>query len=624
MATFVFDGTQDVVLVAGSGFDPATDTVSIANHVLTGATFTPAPGLATGSLVFTAADGTTLTLNNVTPDTLQADGTLTSTLGTVDLGSSTAVGGAPLNGNLSVGYFVPPVGTPADTINQTGTGGTSFGGDGANGINASTATAGQLIYGGTGLTDTIDVADSIAGSNFADTIYGNGGDDFIAGGAGADSINGGAGDDVITGPDDLNTPGLLTASFTTGAVLYGASGNDIISAGPSSAVVGGITLTGAGSTSTDGITIFGGSGISDSTDGNDTLTGGTGADTIYGNAGNDIIAGGGGADSINGGLGNDIISGNFDTPVAGALSSTAIIAGATGNDSITSSGSQGVTIFGGSGITDSSDGADTITGGVGADTIYGNGGDDIIAGGGGADSINGGAGNDTISGNFDDSVAADTVSGAQIIGSSGGDSIDAGGSLQGLTIFGGSGTTDTADGADSLVGGQGSDSIFGNGGDDVILTNGGADIVNGGVGNDILFDNGFGRAQLTGAGGDNVFAFGATAASGAVPALTYGGTTTAHATITDFTQGSDSIDVGETVTSVLASSSVAALQSASLGVGQVAYAPDGSGNELVGWVTQTAGSPPVGGTANTFIALKDSSVALGTSDFTHGTTPLVS
>jgi Ca2+-binding RTX toxin-like protein len=613
MASFVFDGTQDVVLVAGSGFDPATDTVSIANNVLTGATFTPAPGLATGSVVFTAADGTTLTLDNVTPDTLQADGTLTSILGTVDLGSATAVGATSLTGNLSVGFFVPPVGTAGDTFDQTGTGGTTFGGDGANGINASTTTAGQLIYGGTGISDSIDVADSIAGSNFADTIYGNGGNDIIAGGAGADMINGGAGDDIITGPDDLNNPGLLTASFTTGAVLYGASGNDTISAGPTTLGGG----TGLGSTSTDGITIFGGSGISDSTDGNDNLTGGTGADTIYGNAGNDTIAGGGGADSINGGLGNDIISGNFDTPIAGATSSTAVIYGATGNDSITSSGSQGVTIFGGSGITDSSDGADTITGGVGADTIYGNGGDDIIAGGGGADSINGGAGNDTISGDFDDSVAADTVSGAQIFGSSGDDSIDAGGSLQGLTIFGGSGATDSADGADSIVGGQGSDSIFGNGGDDVILTNGGADIVNGGVGNDVIFDNGFGRAQLTGAGGDNVFAFGPTAASGTVPALTYGGTTTAHATITDFTQGSDSIDVGDPVTSVLASSSLAALQAATLGANQVAYAPDGSGNELVGWVTGGGG-----GAANTFIALKDSSVALTTSDFTSGTTPL--
>jgi Ca2+-binding RTX toxin-like protein len=587
MANFVFDGTQDVVLTAGSGFDPATDKVSIANKVLIGATFTPAPGLATGSVIFTAADGTTLTLNNVTPDTLQADGTLTSTLGTVDLGSATAIGA--LTGNLSVGFFVA---SPGDTITQTGAGGTSFGGDGANPINASAATAGQLIYGGTGISDSIDGADSIAGSNFADTIYGNGGDDIIAGGAGGDQINGGAGNDTITGPDDLNAPPLLTASFTTGAVLTGAAGDDSIDA------------TG----STDGITIFGGSGINDSTDLADTLIGGSGADTIYGNGGDDSIAGGGGADSINGGIGSDTISGDFDGPTAGAASSTAMIFGGSGTDSIDASTStQGLTIFGGNGISDSADGADTIAGGTGADTIYGNGGDDSIAGGGGADSINGGGGDDTITGNFNDAVATDTVSGAVIYGAAGNDSIDASASTQGLTIFGGSGVTDSADGSDTISGGTGSDSIFGNGGDDLILTNGGSDVVNGGVGNDVIFDNGFGQASLTGGAGNDIFAFGTSTTE-------YGGTPTAHASITDFTQGSDLLDVGQTVTSVLASSSVAALQSASLGAGQVAYAPDGSGNELVGWVSGGGG-----GAANTFAALDSSTVALTTSDFTHGT-----
>jgi Ca2+-binding RTX toxin-like protein len=589
MASFVFDGSASLVLVAGTNFSTTTDTVSLAltPAELVGATFTPAPGLATGALVFTAADGATLTLDNVSVDggTNAINAALTSTLGSVSLGNTTA--GSALGGNIAVGF-----GQDDSFVTPAGTGGVIVGGDGASGIDASAATVGQVIYGGSGLTDTLDGDDTIAGSAFADTIYGNAGDDVIAGGGGADLINGGIGNDSITG------------TFDSGAILTGASGLDTIDA------------TGT----TAGITIFGGTGITDSTDGADSITGGSGADTIYGNAGNDVIAGGGGADSINGGIGNDSISGDFDGPTAGAASSSAQIFGGSGNDAIDATGStQGLTIFGGNSINDSTDGADTITGGSGADTIFGNGGDDSIAGGGGADSINGGAGNDTIAGDFDDSVTTDTVSGAQIFGSSGDDSIDASGSLQGLTIFGGSGVNDSADGADSIVGGQGTDTIYGNGGDDVILTNGGADIVNGGAGNDVIFDNGFGRAQLTGAGGDNVFAFGSTAASGAVPALTYGGTTTAHATITDFTQGSDSIDVGDPVTSVLASSSVAALQAATLGADQVAYAPDGSGNELVGWVTGGGG-----GAANTFIALKDSTVALTTSDFTSGTTPLVS
>jgi Ca2+-binding RTX toxin-like protein len=585
MANFVFDGTQDVVLTAGSGFDPATDKVSIANKVLIGATFTPAPGLATGSVIFTAADGTTLTLNNVSPEILTTDSTLTSTQGVVALGNTTAA--STLAGNLNVGFG------EADSINiPANAGGTTFGGDGSNLINGNSGppTAGQLIYGGTGISDSIDAADSIAGSQFADTIYGNGGDDVIAGGDGGDQINGGSGNDSISGIDTIF--GAISGAFTTGAVLTGAAGDDSIDA----------------SNSTDGITIFGGSGVNDSTDLADTLLGGSGADTIYGNGGDDSIVGGGGADSINGGIGSDTISGNFDGTDSSATSSTAMILGGSGTDSITSSGLQGVTIFGGNGINDSADGADTITGGVGADTIYGNGGDDIIAGGGGADSINGGGGSDTISGDFDDTASpSDLVSGAVIFGAGGTDSIDASTSTQGVTIFGGSGTTDTADGSDTISGGTGGDSIFGNGGDDLILTNGGADVVNGGIGNDVIFDNGFGLASLTGGGGNDIFAFGTSGTS-------YGGTPTAHASITDFTQGSDLLDVGQTVTSVLASSSVAALQSASLGAGQVAYAPDGSGNELVGWVTGGGG-----GAANTFAALDSSSVALTTADFTHGT-----
>jgi Ca2+-binding RTX toxin-like protein len=593
MANFLFDGTTNVVLTAGSGFNPATDKVSIAAKVLIGATFTPNPGLLTGEVIFTAADGTTLTLNNVSPQTLTSSSTLTSTLGAVALGNPLPAGASTLAGNLNVGFGA------ADSINiPANAGGTTFGGDGSNLINGNSGppTAGQLIYGGSGIADSIDAADSIAGSQFADTIYGNGGNDVIAGGNGGDQINGGAGDDTITGTDAIF--GAITGAAGAGAVLTGAAGNDSISA----------------VNSTAGITIFGGSGITDSTDGNDTLGGGTGADTIYGNAGNDVIAGGGGADSINGGIGNDTISGNFNGTDSSASSSTAMIFGGSGVDSINASTStQGLTIFGGNSINDSADGADGITGGTGADTIFGNGGDDIIAGGGGADSINGGAGNDSISGNFNDSTPADLVSGAVVYGASGNDSIDASTSTQGLTIFGGSGVNDSADGSDTIFGGTGGDSIFGNGGDDVILTGGGADAVNGGAGNDVIFDNGFGAATLTGASGNDVFAFGNGVAP--QPAGVYGGTPTAHATITDFTQGSDLLDVSQTVTSVLASSSVAALQSASLGVGQVAYAADGSGNELVGWV-----SNGLGGAANTFAALSGTSVALTTADFTHGTT----
>jgi VCBS repeat-containing protein len=47
-----------------------------------------------------------------------------------------------------------------------------------------------------------------------------------------------------------------------------------------------------------------------STDGSDTLNGGSGADTIDGGAGNDRISGGSGSDTIDGGSGSDIVNGD--------------------------------------------------------------------------------------------------------------------------------------------------------------------------------------------------------------------------------------------------------------------------------------------------------------------------
>src|SRR5207302_6080368 len=108
--------------------------------------------------------------------------------------------------------------------------------------------------------------------------------------------------------------------------------------------------------------------IVDGGDGNDTLTGSPGADTIWGGAGNDHLNGGGGADQIFGGL---------------------------GDDELTATGSVGANLDGGDGddTINGSEGDDIIHGGAGLDHIYGNGGNDTIYGEAGDDVILGGAGN---------------------------------------------------------------------------------------------------------------------------------------------------------------------------------------------------------------------------------------
>ena len=91
MANFVFDGTQDVTLTAGSGFDPATDKVSIANKVLIGATFTAAPGLSHRLGRLYRGRRHDIDLEQCLPgQSSPTDATLTSTLGTVALGNTTA------------------------------------------------------------------------------------------------------------------------------------------------------------------------------------------------------------------------------------------------------------------------------------------------------------------------------------------------------------------------------------------------------------------------------------------------------------------------------------------------------------------------------------------------------
>ncbi|MFQ1701517.1 Hint domain-containing protein [Loktanella agnita] len=113
---------------------------------------------------------------------------------------------------------------------------------------------------------------------------------------------------------------------------------------------------------------------------NDTISGGGGADTIYGELGDDTIDGGSGADTLFGGVGDDTITGG------------------AGNDAIMG-GADNDTLDGGSGT-------DTISGGTGDDTILISSGTDTISGGEGTDTFTAQGGssltNETITVTIDD------------------------------------------------------------------------------------------------------------------------------------------------------------------------------------------------------------------------------
>lgn len=225
----------------------------------------------------------------------------------------------------------------------------------------------NVIYGGSGGVDSTDGSDTVvingtgttSGSNL---MFGNAGNDTFlftdptAAGA-ASTIYGGLGaDDIVTGA----AGGSLS--------LIGGAGND--------------SINGAGATGA--MTIYGGNGGIDTTDSGDLITGGLGNVTVYGNAGGDTLFfddfSATGTQVFYAGLGDDTLGGDVG---GGGSSGTLTLYGNAGADSLNATGHLGsVTVYGGNGVVDSTDGADSIVIGAGNSahraTVYGNAGNDTV------------------------------------------------------------------------------------------------------------------------------------------------------------------------------------------------------------------------------------------------------
>ena len=253
--------------------------------------------------------------------------------------------------------------------------------------------------------------------------------------------------------------GTSTVANTSRVQVFGQAGNDVITLDEVNGALPAANL-------------FGGAG-------NDTLTGGSGADQLFGEAGNDTLSGKGGADLLFGGAGNDTLTGG--------------------------------------------DGDDQMFGQAGNDRMIWNPGDDsdLMEGGEGNDTaeINGGNGAEVFTATANGTrISLDRVSPAPFtvdIGSTenvvinmngGDDTFSATGNLAALATFtvdGGTGNDRIlgGNGADTLLGGDGNDFIDGNQGNDTaFLGNGddvfqwdpgdGSDVVEGQAGNDTMLFNG--------------------------------------------------------------------------------------------------------------------------------------
>ncbi|MFC4173125.1 beta strand repeat-containing protein [Microvirga sp. GCM10011540] len=389
MATYVFDGTQNVSIE----FDPAVDTLvlnvdlaNIANVADTaaGVQLTTTTGavltlfdLDIGDLEFAnvVGNGYVAVFANAAGDTIAVAGSDALVVGaegfdTIDVtGDNEFVvfaheGDDAITGDAEGARIYAGQGN--DTVTGFDAGSLIAGGLGVDVIDASAALEGGVtVYGGNGQSDLLDSEDAVLGSTFADSLYGNAGDDLLDSNGGEDIVHGGAGNDTVLGGE--------------GATLYGGAGDDYINGDFNAPAVG-----------ADGVVVYGGNGISAAEDGDDDIFGTAGDDTLYGNGGNDAIdASQGGVDLIHAGAGDDVIV---------DFAEGSLVMGGRGEDvigaALTVTG-EGVTIYGGNEAADISDNNDWIIGSGGNDTIFGNGGDDIVLAS--ADSVVfGGQGNDTL------------------------------------------------------------------------------------------------------------------------------------------------------------------------------------------------------------------------------------
>ena len=406
--------------------------------------------------------------------------------------------------------------------------------------------------------DTYSLIENLEGGASSDTLTGNGSANSLIGNAGADTLIGGGGADSLFGntiagsSDGANDTAsyeergtAVTTTLGAGAKqdgdvysdiqnLRGGDGNDLLTGDGAVNLLVGLsgadTLVGAGAADVlrggfaDGsadssidvlsyreratpVTAAIGSALPDADtasdiggleggSGNDTLTGDAQPNTLLGGPGADSLVGLGSADTLNGGAGPDLAS--YEDR-AGPVSAS--LATGTNPDADTLTAIEG--LRGGSA-------GDTLTGDGSANTLDGGTGDDLLTGGLGADALTGGGGTDsaTYQDGRGSGIALNLGTGtrpdgdaytgiARIVGSDQADTMTGGAGADVLEGAGGGDQINGGDGADTLRGGNGEDILDGGAGaDPVLVGDGDADVIRGGAGGDGI-DGGAGRDRVS-------------------------------------------------------------------------------------------------------------------------------
>lgn len=336
------------------------------------------------------------------------------------------------------------------------------GGDGNDSINVSaTVLAQATLDGGIG-------TDLLVGGGGTDTLIGGLGNDWLDGGEGYDSAAGGEGDDVyafrLATNNQIDTVIELDGEGTD--LLSFASVTTAVSVNLENTTLGSmarrIIQVGVGGSAANLENVTGGSG-------NDTLVGNAAANVLIGGDGNDTLRGGGGIDYVVGGLGNDLLKGGTE--------------------------------------------ADLLVGNDGDDYLFGELGADFLDGGEGYDAMNGGSGDDTY---LFQAALTNQIDTVFELADDGIDVLDFSSLQTSLSIdlmsdvLMGSmahrilrASTGQSVNFENVIGGSAADQILGNGLNNMLVGGDGNDTIKGGAGNNIMI-GGLGNDTLRGAGGRNI------------------------------------------------------------------------------------------------------------------------